>query len=77
MAAELAPFRPVDSDYNGRQEALLTICTIFGLLSVITVVLRFWARRLQKISWYLSDWLTIPALVGENAFPASRSTKLT
>ena len=50
-----------DSDRGAAN--LIALGSIFLGLSVITVVLRFYARRRQKAPLQADDWLTVPALV--------------
>lgn len=35
----------------------------FIALDVITVILRFYARKRQKVPWLTDDWLLIPGVV--------------
>lgn len=63
MATRALASKSTDSGYNARQIVVLILCIVFGLLSMAVVGLRFWARRLKKVLWCLSDWLTVPALV--------------
>lgn len=36
---------------------------VFSCLATVTVFLRFWARRVQKVKLALNDYLMIPSLV--------------
>ena len=37
---------------------------VLGVLAIVAVVLRFWARAIQRVSLQLNDFLILPALVG-------------
>ncbi|KAF6232414.1 hypothetical protein HO173_009519 [Letharia columbiana] len=48
----------------------ITVLSVFSGLAAVAVVLRFWARRIQKMSLELNDYLIVPGLVcalGETA----------
>lgn len=42
---------------------LLAVCGTFTGLGIISVGLRFYGRRLQKVPLKADDWIMIPALV--------------
>ena len=41
----------------------VTIISVFTVLASVAVVLRFWARKIQKMSLELNDFLIVLALV--------------
>lgn len=50
---------------------MVALGTVFPLLGIIIVALRFRARQLQKSKYGLDDWLIIPALILEIGMGAS------
>ncbi|OJI83591.1 hypothetical protein ASPTUDRAFT_55621 [Aspergillus tubingensis CBS 134.48] len=48
--------------YNTRQLQIVIINSILVVLSISTVFLRLWARRLQGLSLFIEDYLSIVAL---------------
>ena len=46
--------------------------TVFFVLAFATVLLRFVARRVQRIEWRVDDWVILIALVGLNHMCCSR-----
>lgn len=48
------------SDYYVKH---VTIISVFTGLAFVAVVLRFWARRMQKMSLELNDYLIVLGLV--------------
>ncbi|RDK38374.1 hypothetical protein M752DRAFT_338951 [Aspergillus phoenicis ATCC 13157] len=48
--------------YNTRQLQIVIINSILVVLSILAVVLRIWARRLQGLSLFIEDYLSIIAL---------------
>lgn len=55
--------------YNTRQLQIVIINSILVVLSILAVVLRIWARRLQGLSLFIEDYLSIIALVRNLAVP--------
>ncbi|PYH54477.1 uncharacterized protein BO96DRAFT_436099 [Aspergillus niger CBS 101883] len=51
--------------YNTRQLQIVIINSILVVLSILAVVLRIWARRLQGLSLFIEDYLSIIALSNE------------
>ena len=45
---------------------------VLGVFAIVAVVLRFWARAMQRVSLQLNDFLILPALVGTEPFSLSR-----
>ena len=45
---------------------MVIVLLVLGVFAVVVVVLRFWARAIQKVSLQLNDFLILPALVGTN-----------
>ena len=56
--------------YNTRQLQIVIINSILVVLSILAVVLRIWARRLQGLSLFIEDYLSIIALVRNLAVPS-------
>lgn len=56
--------------YNTRQLQIVIINSILVVLSISTVFLRLWARRLQGQRLFIEDYLSIVALV-RNSLVAS------
>ena len=46
------------------KEGLIAVCGTFTGLSIISVGLRFHARRVQKLPLKADDWIVLPAVVG-------------
>lgn len=44
-------------------EQMIVLAVVFSTLAVITVGLRFWARRLTRARYGLDDLLILPAMV--------------
>ena len=60
----MAPQKPSpayhsEHDTNG----VVPVAIVFTILEVTCVALRFWARRIGKVSWGVDDSLMIPGLV--------------
>ena len=45
------------------KEGLLAVCGTLTGLSITSVGLRFYARKLQKLPLMADDWVVIPAVV--------------
>ena len=43
--------------------AHVVVLAVFSFFALLAVILRLWARKIQKIGWDLSDYLIILALV--------------
>ena len=41
----------------------IVVLSVFSSLAILSVFLRFWSRRLQRLALDLSDYLIIPGLV--------------
>ena len=41
----------------------VAVVTVLSFLALVSVILRLWARRMQKQSWDLSDYLIIIGVV--------------
>lgn len=54
----------------------ITIVAVFSLLASVTVILRFWARRIQKMALDLNDYLIVPGLVGVSLLNMSTFVRL-
>ena len=52
----------VPSAFSDVRSVLLLI---FSIIATLAVVLRFWARRIQKIRLELNDYMIVLGLVGE------------
>ena len=52
-----------DMSYHITHSVLLLVCSIFAILAV---ALRFWARKLQKVSPELNDYFIVVGLVFEH-----------
>ena len=37
---------------------------VFSIIAILAVVLRFWARRIQKVRFELNDYMIVLGLVG-------------
>lgn len=48
---------------HGRYAAVLVLCVVLGLLSCVTVAMRFWLRAVIQRNVDLSDWLILFSLV--------------
>ena len=53
-----------DQRMTGRKAALISICAIFGPLSILAVWLRFYARKLRRAGYGADDWTIAVTLVG-------------
>ena len=40
------------------------ILLVFSIIAILAVVLRFWARRIQKVRFELNDYMIVLGLVG-------------
>lgn len=50
-------------------EQMIVLAVVFSTLAVITVGLRFWARRLTRARYGLDDLLILPAMVKFSLLP--------
>ena len=48
--------------YNKQQVQIISVNSILVCLSITAVALRFWARSIQRVSFYADDWLILVAL---------------
>lgn len=53
---------PPPSTHSSLVQYAVVLC-IFAVLASLIVILRFWARRVQKVELALNDYLMIPSLV--------------
>lgn len=53
---------PPPSTHSYLDQYAIVLC-IFAVLATLIVILRFWARRVQKVQLALNDYLMIPSLV--------------
>jgi hypothetical protein len=56
------PSRPANALSNGGLTATI-ISFVFSFLATIFVVLRFWVRRMRRLTVLVEDWLILAALV--------------
>lgn len=73
LLANMADSRSSDRSAS----ALLALASVLLALSLITVILRFYARRHQKASIQWDDWMTLPALVNFSPPPIPVGSLLT
>lgn len=48
--------------YNKQQIQIISVNSLLVFLSITAVALRFWARKIQRVSFYADDWLILVAL---------------
>lgn len=48
--------------YNKQQIQIISVNSVLIFLSISAVALRFWARKIQRASFYTDDWLILVAL---------------
>lgn len=48
--------------YNKQQIQIISVNSLLVFLSITAVTLRFWARKIQRVSFYVDDWLILVAL---------------
>lgn len=59
----MAPQKPSPADHSEHDtNEVVSVAIVFTILEVTCVALRFWARRIGKVSW-VDDSLMIPSLV--------------
>lgn len=61
-SANLRQFSQEYIDYNDGP-AMISSCTVIGVLALVTVGLRLWARKMKGASFGLEDWLIIVCVV--------------
>jgi NADH:ubiquinone oxidoreductase subunit 3 (subunit A) len=49
------------ANFNGNE--LYVVASVFIVLDIVCVALRFWARKIGKIHWGWDDVLIIPGLI--------------
>lgn len=63
---DLSQFSQEYIDYD-QGPAMIVTCVVFGLLSLFTVGLRLWARKIKGVSFGVEDWLIVvcvPLVIG-------------
>lgn len=51
---------------NGQAIAIVTVSVILSVLAILSVMLRFFARRYKGAKYFLDDWLIVFALVSQS-----------
>ena len=58
----------VEQAYYQKPGHVIAVAVVLPVLDLSAVILRFYARRRQRLTLQADDWLTVPATVG--LFPA-------
>lgn len=61
-SASLSQFSQEYIDYDDGP-AMVTACTVIGVLSLVVVGLRLWARKMKGATFGPEDWLIIVCVV--------------
>lgn len=54
---------------------MVAACIVVGLLSLVVVGLRLWARKIKGMTYGLEDWLIIACVVSRPAYPGVHTRK--
>lgn len=54
------------------RSGLIRMASLFAFITIVSISLRVYVRRLTKVGFGVDDWLALSALVSPYAYPFSR-----